>query len=319
MSYKKEYYIDALAKVSQNRLNAEESSQKNIRELYYAHPDIRAIDERINELGLHAVKSAVKLNGSNEIIEFKKEYEKLTLKREKLLSEYGVNIYALSPDYNCKKCNDTGYVSGKLCDCVKLLAKDTYYKALCEQMPIDKCKFSSFDISLYPNEDKANMTDIFEFCKAYADDFSAESKSLLFLGRTGLGKTHLSLSIANVVIDKGFGVIYGSSQNFLNQIQDEAFGRSQGDTLNALLDCDLLILDDFGTEFMSSYISTAIYNILNSRILRSIPTIISSNLSISEINSTYGERIMSRIIGNYVIKQFSGKDIRQIQMLRNNT
>ncbi|MBQ5885131.1 MAG: ATP-binding protein [Clostridia bacterium] len=141
----------------------------------------------------------------------------------------------------------------------------------------------------------------------------------MFLGRTGLGKTHLSLSIANVAIDKGFGVIYGSSQNFFNQIQDEAFGRKQGDTLNALLDCDLLILDDFGTEFMSTYISSAIYNIINSRILRSLPTIISTNLSLSEINSQYGERIMSRILGNYVIKQFTGKDIRQIQMLKNNT
>lgn len=319
MSYKKEYYIDALSIVAKNRLNAEEEAQKNIQTLYLEHPDVKKIDEMINELGLKAVKSAVKLSGSSEIVGFQKEYEKLSLKREQLLSEYGINAETLSPVYKCKKCNDTGYVSGKLCDCVKLIAKDAYYKNLCEQMPIDKCKFSNFDLSLYPNEDKENMTDIFEFSKGYASDFTTSSKSLLFLGRTGLGKTHLSLSIANVVIDKGFGVIYGSSQNFLNQIQDEAFGRSQGDTLNALINCDLLILDDFGTEFMSSYISTAIYDILNSRILRSLPTIISSNLSLSEINSTYGERIMSRIIGNYVIKQFSGKDIRQIQMLRNNT
>lgn len=319
MSYKKEYYIDALSIVAKNRLNAEEEAQKNIQTLYLEHPDVKKIDEMINELGLKAVKSAVKLSGSSEIVEFQKEYEKLAMKREQLLSEYGINAETLSPVYKCKKCNDTGYVNGKLCDCVKLIAKDAYYKNLCEQMPIDKCKFSNFDLSLYPNEDKENMTDIFEFSKGYASDFTTSSKSLLFLGRTGLGKTHLSLSIANVVIDKGFGVIYGSSQNFLNQIQDEAFGRSQGDTLNALINCDLLILDDFGTEFMSSYISTAIYDILNSRILRSLPTIISSNLSLSEINSTYGERIMSRIIGNYVIKQFSGKDIRQIQMLRNNT
>ena len=185
-------------------------------------------------------------------------------------------------------------------------------------MPLKESKFSNFNTDLYPEADRENMREILEFCIGYAQQFSPDSKSLLFFGRTGLGKTHLSLAIASAAIERGYGVIYGSSQNFLNQIQDEAFGRKDGDSLNAILDCDLLILDDFGTEFTSSYISSAVYNIINTRILRGKPTIINTNLSLSEINSTYGERIFSRIIGNYVIKQFTGKDIRQIQMLKNN-
>ena len=319
MGYKKEYYIKALADISKRRLTADELAKKNLLSVYLSHPDIKELDDKMNALGLLAVKSAVKLSGAEEIINFKKEYEIINAQKQELLSKYNISLSSLKPSYCCENCNDTGYVNGELCACAKKTAKEYYFNDLCEKMPLEKSTFGSFDLSLYPDDAQNNMQEIFNFSKDYADNFTNASKNLLFLGRTGLGKTHLSLSIANIAIDKGYGVIYGSSQNFFNQIQDEAFGRKQGDTLNALLECDLLILDDFGTEFMSTYISSAIYNIINSRILRSLPTIISTNLSLSEINNVYGERIMSRILGNYIIKQFTGKDIRQIQMLKNNT
>lgn len=319
MGYKKEYYIKALADIAKRRLTADELAKKNLLSVYLSHPDIKELDDKMNALGLLAVKSAVKLSGAEEIINLKKEYEIINAQKQELLSEYNISLSSLKPSYCCENCNDTGYVNGELCACAKKTAKEYYFNDLCEKMPLEKSTFGSFDLSLYPDDAQNNMQEIFNFSKDYADNFTNASKNLLFLGRTGLGKTHLSLSIANIAIDKGYGVIYGSSQNFFNQIQDEAFGRKQGDTLNALLECDLLILDDFGTEFMSTYISSAIYNIINSRILRSLPTIISTNLSLSEINNVYGERIMSRILGNYIIKQFTGKDIRQIQMLKNNT
>ena len=319
MGYKKEYYIKALADIAKRRLTADELAKKNLLSVYLSHPDIKELDDKMNALGLLAVKSAVKLSGAEEIINFKKEYEIINAQKQELLSKYNISLSSLKPTYCCENCNDMGYVNGELCACAKKIAKEYYFNDLCEKMPLEKSTFGSFDLSLYPDDARNNMQEIFNFSKDYADNFTNASKNLLFLGRTGLGKTHLSLSIANIAIDKGYGVIYGSSQNFFNQIQDEAFGRKQGDTLNALLECDLLILDDFGTEFMSTYISSAIYNIINSRILRSLPTIISTNLSLSEINNVYGERIMSRILGNYIIKQFTGKDIRQIQMLKNNT
>ena len=319
MGYKNEYYIRALADIAKRRFSADETANKNLISVYSKYPEIKQLDDNMNKLGLLAVKSAVKLSGTDEIINLKEEYEVINKNKQQLLEKHNISPLSLNPNYYCKKCNDTGYNNGELCECARKLAKEYYYNELCEKMPLAKSTFDLFDISLYPDDAKENMQDILTFSKEYAANFSTDSKNLLFLGRTGLGKTHLSLSIANDAIEKGFGVIYGSSQNFLNQIQDEAFGRKQGDTLNALLECDLLILDDFGTEFMSTYISSTIYNIINSRILSSRPTIISTNLSLSEINSVYGERIMSRILGNYIIKQFTGKDIRQIQMLKNNT
>lgn len=318
MGYNKEYYNKALSVIASRRSKAQQDAHNRLSAIYAVHPDLMELDNRINAIGLEAVKSAVKLQGSGDLIEMHQEYKRLFAEKEKLISIYGINKADFEPDYHCKTCNDTGYCNGKLCKCAREIAKDLYFADLCEKMPLKESKFNNFNIDLYPEADRENMREILEFCIGYAQQFSPDSKSLLFFGRTGLGKTHLSLAIASAAIERGYGVIYGSSQNFLNQIQDEAFGRKDGDSLNAILDCDLLILDDFGTEFTSSYISSAVYNIINTRILRGKPTIINTNLSLSEINSTYGERIFSRIIGNYVIKQFTGKDIRQIQMLKNN-
>ncbi len=319
MGYKKEYYIDALATVAEKKKEAEAVAVMEAKTVQITYPEIQKIEEEINKIGLEAVKSAVKLSGTDDLIKLKEQYETLAKQRDELIEKYKIDVKLLNPQYTCQKCNDTGYVNGKLCDCVKTIAKEKYYKDLCQQMPLERSTFDKFDLSLYPDDCVGNMKDILEFSKNYSDKFNNVSKSILFFGRTGLGKTHLSLSIANEVINKGYSVIYGSSQNFLKQIEDEAFGRKNGDTLNALIECDLLILDDFGTEFLSAFISSAIYNILNTRALKSMPTIISTNLSLSEINSTYGERIFSRIIGNYVIKQFLGKDIRQVQMIKNNS
>ncbi len=131
-------------------------------------------------------------------------------------------------------------------------------------------------------------------------------------GGTGLGKTHLSLSIANEAIERGFGVIYGSTQNLASSLEKERFRRDSDDETNQmLLSCDLLILDDLGTEFSTSFIDAAIYNIVNTRLMSKRPTIISTNLSLREMETRYTERFVSRIIGSYIRLFFYGSDVRQ--------
>ena len=134
-------------------------------------------------------------------------------------------------------------------------------------------------------------------------------------GATGLGKTFLSLSIASAVIEKGYGVIYSSAQNLLNTLEKEKFSNSDANTLNAIFDCDLLIIDDLGTEFSTSFTVSTIYNIINTRINMCKPVIISTNLSLSELQEMYSERIVSRFIGEYTILKFAGNDIRQIKKM----
>jgi len=136
-------------------------------------------------------------------------------------------------------------------------------------------------------------------------------------GATGLGKTHLSLAIARQVIDRGYGVVYGSAQNFMLQIERERFGRTEtSESERQLQECDLLILDDLGVEFLTQFVSAAIYNLINTRLMAEHPTIISTNLSISELEGRYSERVMSRIIANYRILPFVGRDVRQLKRMR---
>ena len=130
-------------------------------------------------------------------------------------------------------------------------------------------------------------------------------------GGTGLGKTHLSLAIANAAIEKGFGVVYGSAQRFAVALEKERFSREDGgDTIDSLKDCDLLILDDLGTEFFSAYSNAAIYDVINDRLLSGRPTVISTNLALPGLEERYGQRFTSRIVGGYAMLGFKGKDVR---------
>ena len=184
--------------------------------------------------------------------------------------------------------------------------------------PLELSSFEDFDLTLYPTSKNGEspreaMGYVYHSCVKYAETFDLDSVSLYFYGRTGLGKTHLSLAIANEVIKKGYNVIYGSVITFLNKMEKEKFGRAETFvTEDILIGADLLILDDLGAEFQSSYTVSAIYNLLNSRICRGVPTIISSNLSLDEIKNRYPESIASRIIGTFSPVEFIGDDVRQI-------
>ena len=155
---------------------------------------------------------------------------------------------------------------------------------------------------------------IFDTCRKYAQNFSLSSKNLIFFGGAGLGKTHLSLAIANVVINKGYNVCYGTSQNICDDLQSEQFGRTDNITYtkNQVLMCDLLVLDDLGTEIDNQYSIAALYNIVNSRLLSGRPTIISTNYTFDRLEEKYDKRITSRLTGEYVPFYFIGNDIRNM-------
>ena len=157
------------------------------------------------------------------------------------------------------------------------------------------------------------MESVLNYCKEYAADFSRRSPSLLLYGKTGLGKTHLSLAIAGKAVEEGYGVIYSSAQNLFNKLEKDKFGKADTNTEETILDCDLLIIDDLGAEFTTQFTVSALYNIVNSRELEGKPTIISTNLMPEQLTKAYGERIASRILSNYVMLYFDGSDIRQIK------
>lgn len=248
-----------------------------------------------------------------------KQSLELTKRKNQLEKEIGI----AEPEADCKECNDTGYVGGSVCKCVEQIARDIAYDDLAKEAPLAESRFDNFSLDYYSSDaqngvsDKERMGAIFEYCKNYAANFNAGAESLLLLGGTGLGKTHLSLAIAGEVIKKGYGVIYGTAQNLFNQMSREHFsyGEDTDRLMNEAIACDLLIIDDLGTEFPTQFTISCVYNIINTRILKGKPCIISSNYSLSDLEKTYTNRVTSRIIGNYSMKQFFGSDIRQIKAI----
>lgn len=312
MGYQNKTYEQALEIKRQSAKEHRAEFDKTLGEIYSKTPRLSVID---NELSKNGAAAAIKaINGDIEGLELLRDKSrKLSNEKQKLLSAAGIGDFKPL----CPVCNDEGFVKGKLCDCVKLIAKELVISELNEKLPLNTSRFNNFSLSYYPTDEDENgispkkrMSAIFDFCHTYAKNFTPKSESLLFLGGAGLGKTHLSLAIGSLVIEKGYGVIYGSAGNLLGKIEKEYFSRNEPEFSDAVLECDLLIIDDLGTEFATQFAHSALYNIINTRLLSNKPTLINTNLSFSEIEERYTARISSRLAGGYTIKKFLGNDIR---------
>lgn len=286
--------------------------------IYAANPRLSEIDAELAVFGPKVALTA--LSGDKETLSLlEKKLSELNDEKQKILKAAKLPSF----EYSCKKCSDTGYVDGKICDCIKAAAKQIAIDDLSKDMPILSCRFDNFDLNYYPNTEndsgvnpRKKITAILKLCKEYVIDFApASSPNLLFMGESGLGKTHLTLAIVSGVIDKGYNVVYGSAYNLFSVIENEHFSATKGDSYEHMLSCDLLVIDDLGTEFVTSFTQSVLYGLINSRILSNKPTIINTNLSMLEIQNKYSPRISSRLIGNYTAKKFFGKDIRQLKAI----
>ncbi len=320
MGYSTQEYEAARRELEKRRTQAENIQKKHHDEVTAKIPEITEIENQMAQTALSVIKA---LGMGKDAVSYVKMLEEASLsaqkRRAELLKENGYPEDYLKVKYTCPKCEDKGFVSGIMCECHKNLLKSKAYERLCNKFPIDRFTFQNFDTRYYPDSGSGitpcqRMESVFEFCKNYAMDFSRKSPSIILYGNTGLGKTHLSLAIAGAVIKRGYGVIYCSAQNILSKLENEKFGREEyQNTEKNLLQCDLLILDDLGSEFSTQFTVSAVYNIINSRLLDGKPTIISTNLSPENLESTYTPRIASRIYSEYVLLQFDGNDIRQLK------
>ena len=319
MAYSKETYKKAEQELAQRRSRALAERENHHRIAVETVPEILEAEEKMSRAGLATIK-AVGM-GAADAKEYIQKLSEINLEaqaqRRLLLKSNGFPEDWLDVHYTCKKCEDKGFVSGIMCGCFRELLKSIEYEKLCSKLPVGNCRFDNFKLDYYPDgagtSPKKRMESVLNYCKAYAADFSRRSPSLLLYGKTGLGKTHLSLAIAGKAVEEGYGVIYSSAQNLFNKLEKDKFGKADANTEEAILDCDLLIIDDLGAEFTTQFTVSALYNIVNSRELESKPTIISTNLMPEQLTKAYGERIASRILSNYVMLYFDGSDIRQIK------
>lgn len=330
MGYSKEIYDSANRVLETRRQRAKQEAETRQNMFYIRFPRAKEIKKSLAATSINAAKAI--LNGANtkeQLTLLKDKNLKLQNELSLLLKSAGFPEDHLEIKYNCTNCNDNGYIDGRMCSCMKKLLRQEAYNSLNKLSPLSLCSFESFSLEYYSFESirpgepspRKRMENIFKYCKNYALNFKLSSDNLLMQGATGLGKTHLSLSIAKAVIDKGYGVIYGSTQNIINKLEKERFRNSRDNDIieseQYLIDCDLLILDDLGTEFATSFSNATIYNIINSRMMLEKPTIISTNLSIRELEKNYYERFISRIMGNSIRLEFLGNDIRQQKRFKN--
>ena len=326
MPYSQEIYHIAKERLEERRQQALRTADFNREQLFREIPRLSEINSELLSVGA-AIAKAVVTNTPGENEELRKLSEKslqLQEEQEHILFQHHIGKEVFEPHWFCEKCGDTGYIEQdnhtQVCDCLQKLMADVAGEQLSANLPLNECTFDNFSLDYYSNEPDIlgkvpynRMSNIYHYCVDYADTFREHSKSLLMKGGTGLGKTHLSLAIANEVIKKGASVIYTSAPQILSKLEREHFSYrydDQEDTFNSLLKCDLLILDDLGTEFVSDFTRSCVYNLFNSRILADKPMIISTNLLLDELITTYSQRFVSRLIGACDRLDFIGEDIR---------
>ncbi|MDO5559307.1 MAG: ATP-binding protein [Oscillospiraceae bacterium] len=320
-------YSKALDIINNRRLTAKSENNRRFSEIEENIPEIREINGLLAKTSVELIK--IISSGQNvqgQVQELGKKNQQAQMMISQILMAHGYPHNYLDMKYTCPKCSDTGFMNGERCECLNALIGKLAVTELNSHSQIKLCSFDTFDLTYYKNiqtpEDNdcyRTMSVSFEHCKKYAETFSLKSPNILMAGKTGLGKTHLSLSIAEKLLQKGWNVLYDSAINYLMQIEKEHFGKTSDntDTLQILLDTDLLILDDLGSEYETSFYTSTIYNIINTRLNKSLPTIISTNLTPIELEKRYDQRIVSRLFTMYQYLKFTGKDVRAIKAAAN--
>lgn len=311
-------YYEALRKAEKDSLN---KRKKEIEEKY---PRIIKIDNEIGKLSAKLSLTAIKNSPDRdkELLRLKDTIENLRTEKYETLVGNGYPMDYLTLHYNCKKCKDTGYIGVNKCSCYNKSLINIYYKKSEIEKILKSNNFSTFNFDYFrktPNQGETmspyeNMQRTFDNIQnGYLSDFSNHNLNLLFFGSSGTGKSFLSHCIAKNLMDNGFLVVYKTADELLKNLNEIRFNKDKErfkDLENLILECDLLIIDDLGTEIINDYNLSELFTFLNNKLLKNKKMLISTNLSISELTQTYGERISSRLIGNFTSIKFFGDDIR---------
>ncbi len=325
MGYSREVYADAMQELENRRTRAVASSAAFRREMTDRYPRLGVIENALADTGAKLSRAILSGGDIDTAVAAIKD-ENLSLQKEMadILKKDGCTAVNFDPQYTCPTCSDTGYAGGKMCGCLLNLLRDLSAKQVCKGLMTSPTRFEDLDLSFYDNTPaegrgisaRERMRRIFDYCREYAENFDCALPSLLLRGPTGTGKTHVSLAIAAGAAKNGFSVLYQPAGKLFTALEREHFGKQAGDTEGLALSCDLLVLDDLGTEFDTTFTNATLYNIINTRMLDGLPTIISTNLTQEGLLQRYGDQITSRITGAYEPLLFVGKDIRQQKRAR---
>lgn len=305
------------------RLKNKDILNQRFEEVYAKVPEIEDINKKVASLSIEAGRKAIA--GDREALDKLSDNLSLLAEDRKIaLMGAGYSASYLDEIFDCHKCHDTGYIEGKSCDCLKKTVVEALYTQSNLKDILARENFDTFNFDYYDNNivDEAtgktaleNIEDVVDYCHYFINNFKNERPSLLFYGKAGVGKTFLINCIAKELIENAFSVIYLSAIQFFDMLADESFNNDKSNayrsvSLAEILACDLLIIDDLGTEMPTSFTTASLFNCLNERLIRHKSTIISTNLGLEDIQKVYTDRIFSRTAGNYTFLKIYGDDIR---------
>ena len=319
MRTKNEPYQEALRTVARRRQTARAKAEDARAEAEAAVPGLRHAEEEVRVRGIRcALAGAAGKDRTDAAAALTDARKKLA----DLLASSGRPADALEPHFTCRLCEDTGIVDGRTCSCVHKVMQQLRRSEIEALSSLSISSFDTMELRYYPNtmDDKLGepvrsyMGSLLAELRAYAEEFDRSSESLMLFGNAGLGKTHAALAIAGIVLEKDFDVIYVSSPDFFSKLEALHFGADPGGEEETLLQtaagADLLILDDLGTEFNSSFFLSTLYSLLNNRQGAHLPTIVTTNITDGALlEKLYTEKISSRLSA-FVPCLFAGQDIR---------
>lgn len=322
---------EILTSYERKREKSEHELQERKKKVYSRIPEIKEIDDEIGKIGLKLAKLVLQNPNDKETIlnETKLRMDELKAKKQRLLADNRVPNGYLDIKYDCSICKDKGFLSnGHKCNCLKQKIVNEAYKMSNLSRVLDSQNFSTFDPSIFsPNrvEDgnispQENILEILSICEGFVLNFDKDTgENMLFYGDTGLGKSFMCNCVARELLDRGYLVIYQTAFKMFEIIEDYKFKNTDDhitkDNYANLFDCDLLIIDDLGTELTNSFTNSELFNILNTRLLAGKKTIISTNLSPMQLGDIYAQRIFSRIFDRFRMVKFIGNDLRWEQKM----
>ena len=283
------------------------------------HPEIIDLDHKIGKLCIELSISALKnINNRDEYLhDLKEKIMDLRVKKSELLVSNGFDMEYLNLHYRCKKCRDTGFIGNLKCSCFKQKVIDVYYTGSELKNMLKTHNFTNFKLDFYPSRKselqpespRKNMEKVLSNSMSFVRNFDSSDENLLFYGSSGTGKTFLSHCITKELIDKGSFVVYRTAEELIKALKDIRFNNDNS-LEDLLVNCDLLIIDDLGTEQLSDFTKTEMFNLINTKLLKQKKMLISTNLTLEDLLKTYSERLTSRLLGNFTICKFFGDDIR---------
>ena len=326
MGYNQANYTRIRKEYETKYLRAREAADLRRSEVLFAIPEMAEIDRALGKTGLVIMNAAMQGEDVGERIEEARlENQALQERKRQLLVANGFPADYTEVKYECPLCQDEGFYEFKICTCMKKKLVEAAYESSGMAHLLRTQSFENFDLSYYAEDPRtaAHMKRVLDITKEYAATFDpATPANMIFMGGTGLGKTHLSTSIARTVIEKGCDVFYAGAITLLSDFEMQRYGNSAGGETglgtSQYFDCDLLIIDDLGTEVINQFTATVLYNVINTRLSRKKSTIINTNFGQDELRAKYADRITSRIFGEYRVIPFVGKDVRMVKIHRNN-